>query len=154
MSSTDIWVLCAPKQASLEAQRTLSTLNLQPAWTPQPHTPGTLQARISCHLGDDQVAQLASKFGQLGIAFEIQQMSHEPCLILGHPGLGLRRLPLDSSGEAVVRMGRLESLMAEAAGSQAELRRLLRLESGTAWLDLLEPYRLATPRVRNLPRAV
>ncbi|NCX64375.1 MAG: hypothetical protein EBX01_03750 [Actinobacteria bacterium] len=30
----------------------------------------------------------------------------------------------------------------------------MRVETGTAWLDLLEPYRMASARVRQLPRAV
>ena len=154
MSVTDIWVLCAPKSSAFEIQEQLSTLGLTPRWLPQPNTPGTIQARISAHLEDFEVVTLSSFLSSAGVAFEITQMSSEPCLILGHPGLGLKRLAIDASGEVVIRVGQLERLLIEAKGSQSELERLVRIEKGTAWLDLLEPYRLESLRLRELPRAV
>ena len=154
MSETDIWVLCAPKTSSFDVQKALSKLSLRPRWAPQPHTPGTIQARLSAPLTDAQVSQLASRLARHGVIFEITHRSQEPCLILCHPGLGLKRLAIDLSGEVVLRVGQLERLVRESAGSSRELERLIRLETGTAWLDLLEPYRQASPRVSELPRAV
>lgn len=154
MSATDIWVLCAPKNSGFEIQERLSSLGLTPNWLPQPNTPGTVQARLAADLEDSIVASLSDSLIRLGVAFEITQLSSEPCLILGHPGLGLKRLALDASGELVIRIGQLERLLAEAGGSRSELERLIRIEKGTAWLDLLEPYRLASLRVSQLPRAV
>lgn len=154
MSTSDIWVLCAPKTSSFDVQKTLSSLNLRPRWIPQPHMPGTVQARFTAALSDAQVTQLASTLAQLGVAFEISQRSKEPCLILCHPGLGLKRLAIDLSGEVVLRAGQLERLLVEAAGSTKELERLFRLETGTAWFDVLEPYRRSSPQIRELPRAV
>ena len=154
MSVTDIWLLCAPKSATFDVQNFLSKHELSPNWKPQPHTPGTLQARFQASLSDGQVAQLSSLLSKLGVVFEIYQSSKEPCLILGHPGLGLKRLAIDSSGEIVIRIGQLERLIRESEGNHKELERLLRVETGTAWLDLLEPYRMAIARVRQLPRAV
>lgn len=154
MSVTDIWVLCAPVNSRFEITERLAELGVTPSWLPQPNTPGTIQARISAGLRDSDVAALSHFLIRLGVAFEITQFSSEPCLILGHPGLGLKRLAIDASGEIVIRVGQLERLLAEAGGSRSELERLIRLEKGTAWLDLLEPYRLASLRVSQLPRAV
>ena len=154
MSVTDIWVLCAPKNSAFEIQERLRSLGLTPNWLPQPNTPGTVQARIVADLEDSKVVSLSESMIRLGVAFEITQLSYEPALILGHPGLGLKRLALDASGEIVIRVGQLERLLTEAGGNVSELERLIRLEKGTAWLDLLEPYRLASLRVSQLPRAV
>ena len=154
MSATDIWVLCAPKSSAFEIQERLRSLELTPNWLPQPNTPGTVQARVAANLEDSKVVSLSESMMRLGVAFEITQLSSEPALVLGHPGLGLKRLALDASGEIVIRVGQLERLLTEAGGSRSELERLIRLEKGTAWLDLLEPYRLASLRVSQLPRAV
>ena len=154
MSVTDVWVLCAPKNLAFEIKERLRSLGLAPNWVPQPNTPGTLQARMSADLEDSEVAALSGYLNSQGVAFEITQLSSEPCLILGHPGLGLKRLAIDLSGEIVIRVGQLERLIDEAGGSHSELQRLTRLEKGTAWLDLLEPYRLASLRVNELPKAV
>ena len=154
MSASDIWVLCAPKNSAFEIQERLRSLELTPNWLPQPNTPGTVQARITADLEDSKVASLSESLIRLGAAFEITQLSSEPALVLGHPGLGLKRLAIDASGEIVIRVGQLERLLTEAGGSRSELERLIRIEKGTAWLDLLEPYRLASLRVSQLPRAV
>ena len=154
MSRTDIWLLCAPKSATFDVQNFLSTQGLNPKWKPQPHTPGCLQTRFQTSLSEAQVAKLVSLLSKSGVVFEVHRSSAEPCLLLGHPGLGLKRLAVDASGEIVLRIGQLERLMRESDGNQRELDRLLRLETGTAWLDLLEPYRLETTRVSQLPKAV
>ncbi len=154
MSVTDIWLLCAPKSATFDVQNFLSQHEICPNWKPQPHTPGTLQTRFQASLSDGEVAQFGSLLSKLGVVFEIYQNSHEPCLLVGHPGLGLKRLAIDLSGEIVLRIGQLERLIREAEGNHKELERLLRFETGTPWLDLLEPYRIASSRVRQLPRAV
>lgn len=154
MSETDIWVLCAPKASTFHVQKAFAALKLRPSWTPQPHTPGAHQARFTASLTDTQVSQLASELSRLGIAFEILNHSQESSLILCHPGLGLKRLAIDLSGEVVLRVGQMERIIREAEGSSRELERLLRVETGTAWFDLLEPYRQSNPRVRELPRAV
>ena len=114
MSVTDIWLLSAPKSATFDVQNFLSKHELSPNWKPQPHTPGTLQARFQASLSDGQVAHLSSLLSKLGVVFEIYQTSKEPCLILGHPGLGLKRLAFDSSGEIVIRIGQLERLIRES----------------------------------------
>ena len=154
MSATDIWLLCAPKSATFDVQNFLSRHEISPKWKPQPHTPGTLQTRFKASLSDGEVAQFGSLLSKLGVVFEIYQSSQEPCLLVGHPGLGLKRLAIDLSGEIVIRIGQLERLIREAEGNHKELERLLRVETGTAWLDLLEPYRIASSRVTQLPRAV
>lgn len=154
MSLTDIWVLSCPKSSTFNVQKILKLEGLTPTWEAQPYTPPNLQSRIRATLEDAAVAKIASEFSRLGLAFEITQSSNEPCLILGHPGLGLKRLALDSAGEVVIRQGQLARLITEASGSASELERLLRVEAGTAWLDLLEPYRNATLRLNELPRAV
>jgi len=154
MSETDIWVLCAPKTLSFDVQKALSKLSLRPRWAPQPHTPGTIQTRLTATMTEAQVADLASWLSKHGVVFEITHRSQEPCLILCHPGLGLKRLAIDLSGEIVLRVGQLERLVRESAGNSRELERLIRLQTGTAWLDLLEPYRQSSSRVRELPKAV
>ena len=154
MSATDIWLLCAPKSATFDVQNFLANHETRLKWTPQPHTPDTLQTRFKASLSYGEVAKFGTLLSKLGVVFEIYQSSQEPCLLVGHPCLGLKRLAIDLSGETVIRIGQLERLIREAEGNHKELERLLRVETGTAWLDLLEPYRIASSRVRQLPRAV
>ena len=124
------------------------------AWFSQPQSPNSYQLRVSGRLSEGETIELARKLESLGVVFEIEILEAEKCLLMHHPGLGLKRVPLDASGEPVVRFGRLESLLFEAKGNNAELSRLLRLEKGQAWFDLLEPYRRAAMRVEGLLRAV
>ena len=108
MSATDIWLLCAPKSATFDVQNFLSNHEIRIKWTLQPHTPGTLQTRFKASLSDGEVAKFGTLLSKLGVVFEIYQSSQEPCLLVGHPGLGLKRLAIDLSGDIVIRMGQLE----------------------------------------------
>ena len=71
-----------------------------------------------------------------------------------HSGLGLKRVALDGAGEVVIRAGQIERLITLAAGNMQEFQRLIRLEQGQLWMDLLEPLRRGLVNLDQLPRAV
>lgn len=84
-------------------------------------------------------------------AYEIENEGER---FLYHQGLGVHRQQLDEAGEVVLRVGQIERLLQESAGSNAEFARLIRVAQGLAWLDLLEPYRVGALRADQLPKAV
>lgn len=154
MSSVDIWLLSVAKDEIAKAETLLASFGLRTRWSVQPTSLNTFQTRFQAELDQSEVEQMASDLSRYCQAFEINIDSAEPSLFLFFSGLGLKRLPLDASGEPVIRIGHLESLIKKAQGSNAELARLIRIESATAWLDALEPYRRAETRVGLMPRAV
>ena len=154
MSDTDIWVLSAPEDAIASIEVLLASHQLCASWYPQPIAQNSFQARITANLAQRDVENLVSKLAKLCIAFEVSVSGLEPCSFLYHDGLGLKRVALDASGEGVIRFGQLERLMELSQGSNAELKRLLRLASATAWYDLLQPYMTGNSTVLLMPRAV
>ena len=154
MSDTDIWVLSAPEDAIASIEVLLASHQLCASWYPQPISQNSFQARITANLAQRDVEDLVCKLAKLCIAFEVSVSGVEPCSFLYHDGLGLRRVALDASGEGVIRFGQLERLMELSQGSNAELKRLLRLASATAWYDLLQPYMTGSSSVELMPRAV
>ena len=154
MSNTDIWLLSVANEAIVEVGKLLATFDLHASWSPQVNSGNSFQARLSSELDQGQAETLASELSKLCHAFEISNESAESALFLYFKGLGLKRVPLDTAGEPVIRIGRLNHLMEVSACSNAELARLIRLETATAWLDVLEPYRRSTTRVEMMPRAV
>lgn len=72
---------------------------------------------------------------------------------LFHPGLGIIRHQLNEAGEVLLREDAIATAIASSQGSMKEFERRIRQLSGTAWLDLLEPYR-NHEGVSVLPKAV
>ncbi len=141
-----LWVLSASEGQRREVENLLG-LGLA-RWRPQPHQPGSWQ------LVDDLAidpATSASDLARIGCPFEIEAPFER---ILYHPGLGLKHQQLDEAGEVVLRAGFVNQQLRESAGNAAEFARRMRLAEGQAWLDLLEPYRLAILRYDVMPRAV
>lgn len=121
-------------------------------WFTQPANPKTFQARTICELEDQVVNDLALQLSKLAIAFEITQASVEASLYLFEHRLGLTQLALDQAGEPYIRLGHLSQLIRRSEGSLGELERLIRLASGQAWLDRLEPLRAGKMGLEGLQR--
>lgn len=83
--------------------------------------------------------------------FEIEDGSER---YLHHPGLGIHRQVIDEAGEVIIRAEQLALQLRLSGGNLKEFERRFRLLQGTAWLDLLEPYRLELLRYDEMPRAV
>lgn len=124
------------------------------SWFSQPSRPGSFQFRVSGKLSTGEAQTLASTLAKQPVVFELNIFGDEPMLIVGHPGLGVRQIPLDQSGEPVIRHSRLDRLILESEGNSQELKRLLRIEQGLPWLDLLEQYRNSEMRIEGMLRAV
>jgi hypothetical protein len=121
---------------------------VQAKWFPQRNTPHHFQ------LITDVVSSasiLASSLSKVGCVFEIEGISER---FLFHPGLGIHRQALDEAGEVTLRAEQIALQLKQAAGNLMEFERRLRVLQGTAWLDLLEPYRLELLRYDEMPRAV
>ena len=121
-------------------------------WFTQPANPKTFQARTTCELDDQVVNDLALQLSKLTIAFEITQASVEASLYLFEQRLGLTQLALDQAGEPYIRLGHLSQLIRRSEGSLGELERQIRLASGQAWLDRLEPLRAGKMGLEGLQR--
>jgi hypothetical protein len=124
------------------------------SWFSQPSRPSSFQFRVSGKLSTGEAQTLASTLAKQPVVFELNIFGDEPMLIVGHPGLGVRQIPLDQSGEPVIRHSRLDRLILESEGNSQELKRLLRIEQGLPWLDLLEQYRNSDMRIEGMLRAV
>ena len=141
-----LWVLSASESQRREVEKLLGIGFAR--WRPQPYQPGSSQLVEDFAL--DPVT-IASDLARIGCPFEIEAPFER---ILFHPGLGLKYQQLDEAGEVVLRAGFVHQQLRESAGNAAEFERRLRLAEGQAWLDLLEPYRLAILRYDAIPRAV
>ena len=142
-----VWVLYASSEQKSEVNQLL-TGSLRLTWKPQPYQP--LGHQTSFELDVDG-AEIASRLARIGCIFEVEGESER---FLHHPGLGIKRQQLDEAGEVVIRFGQLQKELGESNGNLQELQRRLRLLEGQAWLDLLEPYRLAMVRYSPMPKAV
>jgi hypothetical protein len=94
---------------------------------------------------------LASSLSKVGCVFELEDITER---FLFHPGLGIHRQAIDQAGEVTLRAEQIALQLKHAAGNLMEFERRLRVLQGTAWLDLLEPYRLELLRYDEMPRAV
>lgn len=124
------------------------------SWFSQPSRPSSFQFRVSGRLSTGEAQTLASTLAKQPVVFELNIFGDEPMLIVGHPGLGVRQISLDQAGEPVIRHSRLDRLILESEGNSQELKRLLRIEQGLPWLDLLEQYRNSEMRIEGMLRAV
>ena len=154
MSAVDIWVLSAPREEIASVDNRLASLGILASWFPQPMSIGSFQARTKSAINSVSVEELASDLSRLPIVFEIVQTGKEGAIYLNHPGLGLKRIALDLAGEPVIRVGQLESFLEVSGGNMSELKRLIRIASGTMWFDLLEPYRHGWGNLEQFPKAV
>lgn len=143
-----IWVLSAPLGQRQQVERLLAGFVLPSSWHPQPHAPGCFQLVLEIAIDP---ASIASELAKIGAVFEIEADGER---YLHHPGLGILRQEIDGAGEVLIRAGQISAALANSAGNLHEFERRLRMLQGVAWLDLLEPYRLQSPRIRSLPRAV
>ncbi len=142
-----LWVLCASKAQRREIDK-LFAASLAALWRPQPQQPNTFQLVATV---TTEASQCAAALAQIAVPFEIEAPGER---FLYHPGLGIKRQQLDEAGEVVFRAGFLKQQLLESGGNAAEFERRLRLAEGQAWLDILEPYRLALLRYDAMPRAV
>lgn len=124
--------------------------DLSVRWFTQPANPRTFQARTTGLLSDGEAQQLSFDLVKHCQSFEISQFSSDPSLFLFEARLGLIQLALDQAGEPVLRLGHLELLIQRSNGSLREFERLLRVSSGQAWLDLLDPLRAGTFALEGL----
>ena len=145
---TRIWVLSAPLGQRQQVERLLAGFVLPSSWRPQPHSPGAVQLVVEI---PTEPASIASELAKIGAVFEIEGEGER---YLHHPGLGILRQEIDGAGEVLIRAGQISEALRSSAGSLNDFERRLRILQGVAWLDLLEPYRLQSPRLRSLPRAV
>ncbi len=127
-------------------------------WRDQPAIAHHCQAHVELSARGRELAVLASslaKVAQIHFDLESWDASRGGERYLFVPGLGLRRLELDSTGETMIRAGAVESAVQDSGGSVAELRRRLDLLLGKPWLALLEPLQTAaeSPRLVFLPRS-
>ena len=142
-----LWVLSASKAQRREVDRLFAS-SFAALWRPQPHQPNTFQLVVDV---SSDASRSASALSRIGIPFELEAAGER---FLYHPGLGLKRQQLDEAGEVVLRTGFIRQQLIDSSGNTAEFERRLRLAEGQAWLDLLEPYRLALLRHDAMPRAV
>ena len=142
-----LWVLCASKAQRREVDRLFAS-SFAALWRPQPHQPNTFQLVVDV---SSDASQCSSALSRIGTPFEIEATGER---FLFHPGLGIKRQQLDEAVEVVLRTGFLKQQLIESNGSAAEFERRLRVAEGQAWLDVLEPYRLALLRYDAMPRAV
>ncbi len=101
-----------------------------------------------------QVSDLASALFKTQVTAEIEVCGPDSARLLIHPNLGIHSQAIDSMGEAVIRGTQVSAMLARSNGSIAEFERQMRLATGQAWLDLLDPLRVPIEGVSYLPRAV
>lgn len=154
LSKAEIWVLAAASDQLGEIDKLLAPYLHAPRWFTQPAVPGSFQLRFSANIDLTDASTLAARLSKFVMALEILHQDTESSLFMFHSGLGLKRVALDGAGEVVMRAGQIERLITLAAGNMQEFLRLIRLEQGQLWMDLLEPLRRGLVNLDQLPRAV
>jgi hypothetical protein len=154
LSKAEIWVLAAASDQLGEIDKLLAPYLHAPRWFTQPAIPGSFQLRSSVVIDPPDVSSLAVQLSRNATALEIVHQDTESSLFMFHTGLGIKRVLLDGAGEVVMRAGQIERLMTLAAGNMREFQRLIRLEQGQLWMDVLEPLRRGLVNLDQLPRAV
>ena len=147
-------MLAAASDQLGEIDKLLAPYLHAPRWFTQPAVPGSFQLRFSAAIDPPDVSNLALQLARTVTALEILHQDTESSLFLFHSGLGIKRVVVDGAGEVVIRAGQIERLMTLAAGNMQEFQRLMRLEQGQLWMDLLEPLRRGLVNLDQLPRAV
>lgn len=147
-------MLAAASDQLGEIDKLLAPYLHAPRWFTQPAVPGSFQLRFSASIDPTDASTLAARLSKFVMALEILHQDTESSLFMFHSGLGLKRVALDGAGEVVIRAGQIERLIALAAGNMQEFQRLIRLEQGQLWMDLLEPLRRGLVNLDQLPRAV
>jgi hypothetical protein len=143
-----VWVLSASRSQRREVEQLLAPFHVPAKWFPQRNTPHYYQL-ISDVAASASI--LASSLSKVGCVFELEDITER---FLFHPGLGIHRQAIDEAGEVTLRAEQIALQLKHAAGNLMEFERRLRVLQGTAWLDLLEPYRLELLRYDEMPRAV
>ena len=143
-----LWVLSASRSQRREVDQLLASFHVPIKWFPQRNTPHHYQ--LITELATNP-SNLASSLSRVGCVFEIEDKYER---FLFHPGLGIHHQAVDEAGEVTLRAQQIELQLKQAAGNLMEFERRLRVLQGTAWLDLLEPYRLELLRYDEMPRAV
>ena len=120
-------------------------------WHDQTAIESHAQSRVVIPERSPSLAAIASELAKISqIHFDIEQWSPhrggERYLFV--PGLGIKRLELDTAGEIAVRSGSLEVAVQESAGSVIELRRRIDQLLGKPWLALLEPLQTVSESPR------
>jgi len=115
---------------------------------------GCFQVQIECDLSQSAASELVACLASMRVIAEVETRGEEAERHLVHPGLGVHRQAIDSMGEPVLRVSQVASILARSGGNLAEFERLMRLSTGQAWLDLVDPLRISLEGVTYLPRAV
>lgn len=153
MPKLELWVLSAPLESCSLCDDVLLEFGLSGIWIAQPARPSSYQLRIQSRMASANIPRFVSKLAHLGCIFELQTFERMPERYLFHPGLGIIRHQLNEAGEVLLREDAIATAIANSQGSMKEFERRIRQLSGTAWLDLLEPYR-NHEGVSVLPKAV
>lgn len=153
MPKLTLWVLSAPLDSCAAISDVLLEFGLSGKWMAQPARASCYQMRLATRLQSAEIAHLASSLARCASPFEIETNDRMPERYLFHPGLWIIRQQLNEAGEVLIREEAICAAISSAQGNAKEIERRIRLLSGTAWLDLLEPYR-GHEDVRVLPRAV
>jgi len=143
-----LWVLSASRSQRRAVEQLLASIHVSSEWFPQRHTPNHFQLVSEVSVSS---SALTSSLARTGCVFEIEDTNER---FLHHPGLGVHRQAIDDAGEVVIRAEQVALELVSSGGNLKEFERRLRMLQGTAWLDLLEPYRLELLRLQEMPRAV
>ena len=149
-----MWVLSCPQTVCENVNDILAEFGLSGSWKSQPLIPSSHQVQIDCDLSHASVADLASALSGTGVSAEIEIIGADSQRLLIHPNLGIHSQAIDSMGEPVLRGTQVSAMLARSNGNLAEFERHMRLATGQAWLDLLDPLRVPLEGVTYLPRAV
>jgi len=143
-----LWVLSASRSQRREVDKLLESFRVSSKWFPQRNMPQHFQLIAEIAVSS---SNLASGLSKVGCVFEIEDRAER---FLFHPGLGIHRQAIDEAGEVILRAEQVALQLKQSAGNLMDFERRLRMLQGTAWLDMLEPYRLELLRYDEMPRAV
>lgn len=114
-------------------------------WLAQPLIVGSVKAELSLKMSSLELEDLVSQMRRVGgIYLDCMQQGKESGIwFMLADGLGVFRAETNAAGEIMLSEERIRGALDSSAGNHRELSRLLRIQLGQAWDDVLEPFRAA-----------
>lgn len=140
---TTLALHACPKALLGQIEEIFQEFDIVISWHKQELVADHYAADLTLKITEDQVVELASRVYGLGpIYFELNQRQGKiGILFMAVPGLGIYRGELNDTGSIMLSEERINLMVSSSAGNQREFMRLLRVNLGQSWDDIMEPFR-------------
>ncbi|MFN5159605.1 MAG: DUF3145 family protein [Rhodoluna sp.] len=141
--ATTLVIHACPSGSTQAVGELLSGLEIN--WLAQPLLVGSVKTEFALKMSAIELEDIVSQLRRVeGIYLDCMQQGKESGIwFMLAAGLGVFRAQTNAAGEIMLSEDRIRNALDQSAGNHRELTRLLRIQLGQAWDDVLEPFRAA-----------